>query len=131
MPNAELHVSIGEAGDLADTVAPFRKCLLAFARVGADRERAADMVEHDGRLREGARLIRNIAQLRMEQPRVEGEPERGEPGEPFAEITVAVEPLRGAGAIDRKARILVPGRAIADAFEPPSRDRDVLLEDAF
>ena len=89
------------------------------------------MVEHDRCLREGARQIRYIAQLRMKQPRVEGEAERGEPGEPFAEITVAVEALRGAGTVDRKTRILVPGRAVADAFEPAARNRDVLLEDAF
>src|SRR5690348_11143192 len=67
----------------------------------------------------------------MKQPGVEGEPEGGEPGEPFAEITVAVEALRRAGAIDRQARILMPSRAVADAFEPASRDRNVLLEDAF
>jgi hypothetical protein len=50
-------VGVQEAGDLLDTGAPSGKRLVALARIGADRHRAADMVQHDPRLRECAREI--------------------------------------------------------------------------
>ena len=49
------------------------------------------MVEHDRRLRKGARQIGDVPQLRVEDPGVEAEAERGEAGEPLAKIAVAVE----------------------------------------
>ncbi len=88
------------------------------------------MVQHDRRLREGARQIGHVVELGLEQPGVEAEAERGQPGKALAEIPVAIEPLRRARAIDLEARIGVPGGAVADALEAAAGDRDVLLENA-
>src|ERR1700746_1471208 len=88
------------------------------------------MVQHDRRLREGARQIDDVRKLSVEQPRVEAEPERGEPSKSLAEISVTVKALRRTRAVDRKARIGVPGRAVADALEAAAGYRDMLLENA-
>ncbi len=88
------------------------------------------MVQDNCRLRKGARQIGHVVELGLEQPGIETEAERGETGEALAEILVAVEPLRRAGAINLQARIIVPGGAVADALEAAARDRHVLFEDA-
>src|SRR5246127_1749846 len=88
------------------------------------------MVQHDRRLWEGARQIDDVCKLSVEQPRVEAEPERGEPSKPLAEIAVTVKALWRTRAVDRKARIGVPSRAVANALEAAAGYRDVLLKNA-
>src|SRR6266853_1949726 len=52
---AELDISVGEARDLLDLGAPSGERFVALARIWANRDRSAHMIEHDSRLREGAR----------------------------------------------------------------------------
>ena len=61
-----------------------REGLGALAGITAEPDRAADMVEHDLGLGEGARQIDEFAELGMVHPGIEAEAERGEPGEAIA-----------------------------------------------
>src|SRR5271166_682430 len=88
------------------------------------------MVEHDRGLREGAGQIDDIAELGVKQPGIEAESQRGEAGETLAEIAVAIKVLGCSRAIDREARVGMPGGPVADALEAAAGDCDVLLEDA-
>ncbi len=86
--------------------------------------------KHDLGFREGAGEVDEIAELRVEHPRLEAEVERGERGKPLAPRAVEIEPLSGARGEHPQARVGVPGRAVADAAEAPAREDDVLFEDA-
>src|SRR5262249_6195095 len=85
---AELHMHIRAARELRDALLPLAEDLVALAGIGADADRPADMVEHDRRLREGAREIDELAQLREIHPRVEAEPERMQFLESLAHLAV-------------------------------------------
>ena len=54
---------IGAGRELADPRAPIGEDLVALARIAAEPDRAADMVEHDRRLGKGARQIDQVAEL--------------------------------------------------------------------
>ena len=84
----ELDMGIGKRGDFTNPVAPLGERLFALAGIGADRERAADMVHHDRRLRKGPREIDEVVELGLEHPSVEGEAERRESREAFAEVVI-------------------------------------------
>src|SRR6516165_6082686 len=73
---AELDISVGEARDLLDLGAPSGEGFVALARIGTDRDRSADMIEHDPRLREGTRQIDDVAELVLEDPSVESQIQR-------------------------------------------------------
>src|SRR6266446_1484110 len=66
----------------------------------------------------------------MEQPGVEAEAQRGQPGKALAEIAVAIEALGCPRAVDREARVCMPSGTVADALEASARKGDVLLENA-
>ena len=90
---------------------------MQLAVISADAERGAAVVEHDGLVGEGARERKYIAQLRFEQPGVEGQPKPAEVDEAFAERGIEVEALR---RMERRAEHLgigVPCRSVADAPE--------------
>src|SRR3984893_765649 len=125
---SDLDVDIRAGSNLADGGAPLGECLLALAGVGSDRQRPAHMIEHDRRLRKSAGQIDNVAELGVEQPCVEPQAERGEAGEPLAEIAVAVEALGGPRAVDREARVGVPSGTVAISFLASAGDGDMLLE---
>ena len=127
---AQLDVDVGELAELGDLRAPLGEDLLALVGIGADRERAADVVEHDLGLGKGTRKADEVAELRMEHPRFEGQVERRQRGKPLAPRAVEIEPLAGARGEHPKARVAMPGRAVADAAEAPAREDDVLFEDA-
>src|SRR6266478_6046605 len=128
---ADLDIDIGAGGNLADRGAPLCERLLALAGIWPDRQRSANVIEHDRRVRKGPCQIGDIAELGMEQPRIEAEAQRSQPGKPLAEIAVAVEALGGPRAVDREARVAMPSGAVADAFEAAAGDCDMLLKDAF
>jgi hypothetical protein len=67
-----LTYGIGKARDLLDQVAPFFECLVALACVRPDRNWPPDMIENNRRLRESARQVDQIVELRLEHPGVEG-----------------------------------------------------------
>src|ERR1051326_3136587 len=85
---AELHMHIRAAREFCDAVLPLGENVVALAGIGADADRPADMVEHDRRLRKGARLIDELAELREIHPRFEAEAERMELGEALAHLGV-------------------------------------------
>ncbi|MNC92268.1 hypothetical protein D3C83_86620 [compost metagenome] len=68
---ADLDGQPGELRKLADGGAPDLEHFVALAVVRRDAEQPADVVEHDIRLGVGAHEIRYIAELRMEEPRLE------------------------------------------------------------
>ena len=81
---AKLDMDIGAGPQLADFRAPRGADLVALAGIRAETNRPADMVEHNGRLREGARQVDQLAKLGMIHPCVEAETERRQPGEALA-----------------------------------------------
>src|SRR5262249_22960053 len=74
--------------------------------------------------------IDEIAELRVEHPRLEGQVERRQRGKSLAPGAVEVEPLTRAGSEDPQVRVRMPGRAVADAAEAAARQHDMLLQDA-
>src|SRR5438105_6546374 len=122
---AELHMHIRAARELRDAVLPFGEDFVALPGIGADADRPADMVENDRRLREGARQIDKLAELREIHPGVEAETERVELREALAHLRVEQEP---GGAVDRgAARRLVRARRgdVADAAEGAGAGQDL------
>jgi hypothetical protein len=59
-----------------DLGAPSGEGFIALARIGTDRDRSADMIEHDPCLREGMRQIDDVAELGLEDPSVESQIQR-------------------------------------------------------
>src|SRR5262249_51418369 len=105
---AQLHVDIGELAELLDLPTPFLEDLLGLAGVGADRKRAADMVDDDLGLREGGGEADDVAELRVKGPGLESEIERGQRRKALAEAAVKIEPLAGTRGEDAQARVAVP-----------------------
>ena len=91
--------------------------MLVLAGIGADSNRAADVIEDDLRFRKSACEIAQVVDLGMVEPSVEGEAEAAENGEPLAKGFVDQETARRAvgGIADR--RVGVPGADVADAAE--------------
>ena len=125
---AELDHDIGAFGDFLDRGLPDRKDLLAPAGVAADADRAAAMVEHDLRVRKGAGKIGEFADLRMKQPALETEVERGETGEPLAECCVEQQALRPRRIHAGDIGIGIPRRGMPDAAEAAVAGDDLRLQ---
>ena len=90
------------------------------------------MIEHDLRVRERLRQIDQIRQLRLEQPRIEGEPERVQMFEPFAEGGVAIETRRMTVRHQTQdVYIGVVRRAVADAAEAAIAGMDMRAQHIF
>src|SRR5262249_33521095 len=127
---AELDVSVGEARDLLDLGAPSGERFVALARIGTDRDRSADMIEHDPRLREGSRQIDDVAELTLEDPSVESQIRRARRRNAFADVLARVKSGPGGPAEALEHRIVAPGRAVANAADAAVGDGDVSLEHA-
>jgi hypothetical protein len=122
---AELHVDVRAFRELLDRRAPDREHLAAPVR--PDPERPAEMVEHDPRLRAAARHRGQRLDLRVVDPRLEGEVVRRQPLHAAAERRLLHQPRRryiGRAADDRR----VVGRDLADAAEPPAGRRDLSFQ---
>src|SRR6516165_3127131 len=85
---AELDVDIGAGGELADACAPRGEYFVALAGIGAEADRAADMVEDDLRVGKGARQIDQLVELGVVHPGVKAEAEWAEAGEALANLWV-------------------------------------------
>src|SRR5258707_12100221 len=127
---AELDISVGEARDLLDLGAPSGKGFVALARIGTDRDRSADVIEHDPRLREGTRQIDDVGELGLEDPSVESQIQRDQRRKAFAEVLVQVQSRPGGPADALAHRIVAPARAVAKAADAAVGDGDVSLEHA-
>ena len=86
------------------------------------------MADDDVGGRERAGQVDRVGELRMEHPRVEGQPERGQAGEARAEVGLLHEVRAlGDGAVaDHVAR--VPGRRVAHAAKSAAAGADQRLE---
>ena len=103
---------------------PLGEDLVALAGIGADADRAADMVQDDRGRRKRPRQIGQFAELREIHPGVEAEPERVQFGEPVAQIRLHQQPGR---PVDRRAArrlVRVRSRDKSDAAEPAAARRD-------
>ena len=118
-----MHVLAG--GDGPDAVPPAGKDLLVTPGIGADAERPADMIQHDARLRKGAGEADDILKLRVVEPRLEGEVERGEPGEALAEGRIAIEAGRRVGVAVAHIRARVEPGGVADTAVAAVAGRDL------
>ncbi len=79
-----LTCTLGQCANSRDPGAPFCKDIVAPAGVTAEANRAADMVEHDRRLGEGARQVGEFAELGVVHPSVKAETERRQSGKALA-----------------------------------------------
>src|SRR5262249_61727133 len=110
------HPVLAFAG-LLDRRLPGLEDLAAAAGVAADADDAAAVIEADARVREGAREIGELAELVIEQPGVEAQPERCKTGKALAEGRIEQQPLRPFGIDASDALVRIPGRGVADAAE--------------
>src|SRR5258708_37250352 len=122
-----LEISVGEARDLLDLGVPSGEGFVALARIGTDRDRSTDVIEHDPRLREGMRQIDDVAELGLEDPSVESQIQRDERRKAFPEVLVQVQSRPGGPAEAPEHRILAPGRAVANAADAAIGDGEVAL----
>jgi len=88
------------------------------------------MVEDDRRLREGARQIRQLHQLRVVQPRLEGQVERRQPRKSDAPGRIGHLALRRVGAPAREHLARIPDHRMADAPEAAVTGGDLRLQHA-
>src|SRR5262245_52059687 len=114
---AEFDVNTRASGERLDRCGPAGKYLLVLAGIGADSNRAADVIEDDLRFRKSAREIAHVVDLGMVEPGVEGEAEASENGEAFAKVFVAQETARRAVGRIADRRVGVPSTDVADAAE--------------
>jgi hypothetical protein len=125
---AQLHMHVGKRRQFLDACAPVGEHLVALALVAAEPDRAADMVEADRGLREGARQLDDIAELRMIDPGIEAEPERRQVREAFAHLAVAQQAHRPDGRGSPRALIRIHRGDVADAAEPAAARHDHRLQ---
>ena len=99
-----------------------REHFVALALVVANAERAAEMIQHDFLGRAGPQQIREIAELRVIQPRFERHVVLGQPADTALEGGVAIQTLGRAGGRGG-GDAGVEGAGMADALEPPAAGR--------
>ena len=124
---AQLDVHVLAGGQPAHALLPLDEHLGAVARVAADAQRPADVVEHHHRVGEGVGEIEELLELRVQQPAVEAQPQRRQLREAAPERGIEQQAGRrvGAGGLDA---VRMPGRAVAHALEAPAGHGDVRLE---
>src|ERR1051326_3476505 len=115
---AEFNVCVRAARERPDRGGPAGENFVAAPRVAANAERPADVVEHDASVGEFLRERGELVDLRMIEPGVEGEPERGEFRKSFAEALVAEQAGRRPVARVHDGGIRVPSGDVPDAAMP-------------
>src|SRR5437899_9510675 len=114
---AELHADVLTTGERPDGGGPAREHFRPLRRIGSDSERAADVVEHDRRVRKRLRERRELVDLRMIEPGIEAKPERRKTREPLAKAAVGKQTRRRPVARVHDGRVGVPGTDVANAPE--------------
>jgi hypothetical protein len=126
---AELEAHLVAARHVGHRRPPAVEDLVAAAGVGADSERAAEVVEDDRRVRRGPAELNELGQLGVVHPRVEAQPGGAEGGEPAPEVVAGEEVGRGFGVRLPDVRARVVGAGVADAPEAALPGLDVRSED--
>src|SRR6202040_3395508 len=85
--------------------APLDENFIDATRIGAAEDRAAEMIQDDRRVRELRREIGHLAQLRMVNPRVEGEAEACEALVSLAELRLSEHLRKRNGFVNALIRI--------------------------
>src|SRR6185312_11381711 len=91
--------------------------LLAPARIAADADDAAAVIEAYFRVREGAGKIGELVKLGEEQPAVIAEAERREAAKTLAKGRIEQQPLRPVRIDAGDILVGIPGRGMTDAAE--------------
>src|SRR5580692_10682425 len=115
------------SGERRHAGAPFVKDLGGATGIGAAENRAAEMIQHYRRIREGGGQRADLAQLRMINPGVEGEVETGEMLEALAELRLREH--RGARQGLVHARIRIPRGRKPNRMKAPAAGSDMRFED--
>lgn len=106
--------------------APFGKNLRSATSIGATQNRAAEMVQDDGRLREVRGQRRYLVQLGMVNPGIESETEPGQILKALAELLLREYPRTWHGFVH--AFIRVPRRRKADCAQAPAASGQMCLQ---
>src|SRR3954465_9697007 len=115
---AELHVNVLALCECFDRLLPAGEDVLVPVRIDADRPTA--MIEHDLRVRKGAREISQLVDLRMIHPGIERIPHAMQHGEAFAEFGIRHHARwRGKGRV-AYLRIGIVGDDVTDAAKAPA-----------
>src|SRR5215831_1127776 len=122
-------MDVGAIRNAPHTFLPIGKSLRALPGIGADTQWSAEMVEYDARVRKGSRQIDKVPELGLEHPRVEAQTERAKRRKSLPKSWFQEQP--GCAGIDRKARVGVPGRTIADPAQTSFGNSDMLLDHVF
>jgi hypothetical protein len=85
---ADFGHDVAAARQLRDRGSPRLEDLVVLAGVGAEAERAAEVVEDDRRVRERPREVGQLRDLRVVRPTLEGHAVPREPGVPAPELGV-------------------------------------------
>ena len=96
---------------------PSSKNLVAPARVAAEADRAAAMIEHDPGIGKRTREIGKLADLRVKQPRIETQAQRREAGKALAKRRVEQQAFRARGVDAGHIGVRIPWRGMPDAAE--------------
>src|SRR5208337_3677453 len=127
----ELGHDIGTSRELRDVLLPLAEYFRAPAFVRTDSQRAAEVIEHDRRIRKRSGEIDHRRHLRMVLPRLEAETQAPQPGEAFSKSRRFVQ-IRGRVGVripDRRTR--VEAARVPDATETRRRCGDMRLQYLF
>src|SRR5262249_7259092 len=125
---AELHAYVLAFRQLRDAGPPRLEDLVTLAGVRPVPERSANVADDDVRVGTRTRELDRVGHLRMERPRIQAEPERGELAEPRAKVGLPhqVRALRRPAVADDVAG--VPRCRMPHAAEASAARADVRLQ---
>src|SRR5579862_4618319 len=101
-------------------VAPFAEHLVEAARIRPAEDRTAEMIQHDRRIGKAPRQIRNLAQLRMINPRVESQTQTREASKALAKLRLGKHMRTRHGFVH--ARVPVPCGRESDRVKAAAAD---------
>src|SRR6185437_2336963 len=125
---AELYRNVRAGRDVSDRRLPFLEDVVATVGKAADPNRAAAVIEHNLCIGERAGKAGEFADLRMEQPRIEGEAERREAGKALAEGRVEQQSLWPRGVHAGDSGVAIPRGRMPDAAKAAVAGGDFRLQ---
>src|SRR5271154_1522334 len=126
--SAELDHDVGTSREIGDALLPFAEYFGAPAFVGADSERSAEMIEHDGCVRKSSRERSYHRQLRMVLPRLETEAEAVQLAKSFTKVLRLVQIRRRVGVRIPDILARVEAARVPDAAEARRCGGDMRLQ---
>ena len=105
-----------------------RKDFVAFVRIRSDPQHAADVVENDRGLGEGAGQIGQLTELGMEQPCIEREVEGRKSRKSLAEASIGHQTWRTRAQRVHQTPVRIPDDNVANAAEAAAAGPNVSFE---